>query len=202
MRLSLWSHDSWDLSGVTISQRVIILTTTDAPSISSSVGWDLLDETESVIAWFMRLIRCRNLAAGHNFDHYRCPILLLFSKSLVRKERMDPIFRVAFPTIFGREEGNGLSFLSRVSSCRYRTKKKSWRVYFLSWLFIWRYRTKSESQGIAGGSLHIFAHLMLLSCLPNCRAVSPIGMRDMLAAAVWRRWDMHNGLDFQLKVKK
>jgi len=47
---------------------------------------------------------------GHNFGHYRCPFHLFFLESLVGKERMDPISRVALSVAAGWKEKNRLSF--------------------------------------------------------------------------------------------
>jgi len=104
-------------------------------------------------------IRCRNPVWGHNFDHYRGPLLLFFSKSLVRKERMDPLSWITSSAVVGREGGNGSSFPNGFSFAA--IKRRGRGVCLPSWPFISRYRTKRGSQRDARGSLHISVHSIL-----------------------------------------
>ena len=114
----------------------------------------------------------------------------LFLELSDREGENGPISQIALLAVVGRERGNVLSFPSGFFSCRYGTKR-SRKVCFLSWSFIHRYRTKRGSQGVTGGSLCISVHLMLWDFLSDCCVAGPIDMRDVLAAVVWARWDLH-----------
>ena len=129
--------------------------------VSQMVGWDLLNETESVPSMICETCQVSQSPMGHNSDHYILPPPS-FLRVLVEKERMDPIFWIVLSIAAGQEGGK--------------------RAELPDWTFQLSLQDKDKRSGSHWRIASYLCAFNALSWLSDCHTASPISMRDILAA--------------------